>query len=368
MRKIIATQYKRSIFYMEIIALILLIGLAYNFIPSKKGTQTFYIPASDINTAIKTLEENGYEMTVIDRWVLALKKIPDEGWYTTTPNRYGRIAFFYTLYKQKTDATMDVVVFAGETKEELSTRLANDMKLDKQKLLEAYNSLALFEEADILAQRYTLARKANEITTMRYILMMSQRTLDSFKQEHVKKPFSISELKIIFIIASIIQKESNALEEMPLISSVIYNRLEKKMRLQMDSTLNYGVFSHTIVTPERIKNDTSSYNTYKYKGLPPHPLGTFTLDALKASINPAKSDYLYFMLNEKGKHDFSANYTEHIAHIKTFRAYQNEKKMKEEKALADKVLEEDTNETVKYFAPNPLGDLSVEIDWNKVKL
>lgn len=263
---------------------------------------------------------------------------------------------------------MDVVVFAGETKEELSTRLANDMKLDKQKLLEAYNSLALFEEADILAQRYTLARKANEITTMRYILMMSQRTLDSFKQEHVKKPFSISELKIIFIIASIIQKESNALEEMPLISSVIYNRLEKKMRLQMDSTLNYGVFSHTIVTPERIKNDTSSYNTYKYKGLPPHPLGTFTLDALKASINPAKSDYLYFMLNEKGKHDFSANYTEHIAHIKTFRAYQNEKKMKEEKALADKVLEEDTNETVKYFAPNPLGDLSVEIDWNKVKL
>ncbi|OYZ47512.1 MAG: hypothetical protein B7Y13_09900, partial [Sulfurovum sp. 24-42-9] len=93
MRKIIATQYKRSIFYMEIIALILLIGLAYNFIPSKKGTQTFYIPASDINTAIKTLEENGYEMTVIDRWVLALKKIPDEGWYTTTPNRYGRIAF-----------------------------------------------------------------------------------------------------------------------------------------------------------------------------------------------------------------------------------------------------------------------------------
>jgi UPF0755 protein len=123
------------------------------------------------------------------------------------------------------------------------------------------------------------------------------------------------ELKIVHIIASIIQKESNSIEEMPLISSVIYNRLEKNMRLQMDGTLNYGPYAHTIVTPERIKSDESDYNTYKHKGLPPHPLSTVTLDALKASMKPTKSDYIFFMLNEDGTHDFTATYDEHLEKI-----------------------------------------------------
>jgi UPF0755 protein len=114
---------------------------------------------------------------------------------------------------------------------------------------------------------------------------------------------------------------------MPLISSVIYNRLEKGMKLQMDGTLNYGPYAHTIVTPERIRNDTSEYNTYKHRGLPPHPLSTVTLDALKATMKPASSDYLFFMLNENGTHNFAASYDTHLENIRAFRAYQ-EAKMK----------------------------------------
>ena len=62
-------------------------------------------------------------------------------------------------------------------------------------------------------------------------------------------------------IASVIQKESANTEEMPLVSSVVYNRIKKGMRLQMDGTLNYGKFSHTRVTPKRIREDKSVYNT-----------------------------------------------------------------------------------------------------------
>jgi len=367
MIKSLEKHYKRLIILIEIILFIVLIVLAYNFTPSKKGTHTFYLPASDINTTISTLQKNGYEMTAIDKWILGLKKIPDEGWYSIKPNKYGRIPFFYTFYKQKTDALMDVVVFAGETKDEVCGRLANDTKTDKQKLLNAYNDMTRFTEADIIAGRYTLARKANEKTAIHYLFMTSEKTLEGFKKEYFTKPLSESELKVIYIVASIIQKESNSLKELPLISSVIYNRLEKNMRLQMDSTLNYGEYSHVIVTPERIKSDASAFNTYKHKGLPPQPLGSVTLDALKAAAKPSPTEFLYFMLNEKGSHDFSANYTEHIANIKIFRAYLDEKKMKEEQKQEIQ-KQEDTNKTINILTPSFLGDTAIEIDWQKVKL
>jgi len=103
---------------------------------------------------------------------------------------------------------------------------------------------------------------------------------------------------------------------MPLVSSVIYNRLSKGMALQMDGTLNYGVYSHIKVTPERIQNDSSRFNTYKYKGLPPSPIGAVSFDALKAAMKPAKTEYLYFMKNAQGKHDFTQSFDAHRQNVK----------------------------------------------------
>lgn len=335
MKKILSDIYRNFVLYFELYMLLLLIPLTYNLIPVNEGTKTFYIPSSNIDDVIKTLKTNGYEVTWMDKLMLRLRKIPDVGWYSVEPTEHGRILFFQHLYKQKTDELMDVVVYAGETKEELTARLAHDMKLDQEKLLNTYNVLARFKEADILAQRYTLARKADENTTMRYIFYRSRQKLDKFVKEYYTKTPKLMELKIVHIIASIIQKESNSIEEMPLISSVIYNRLEKNMRLQMDGTLNYGPYAHTVVTPERIKSDDSDYNTYKHKGLPPHPLSTVTLDALKASMKPTKSNYIFFMLNENGTHDFTATYDEHLENIRAFRKYQKEKeKGKEEEYKA----------------------------------
>lgn len=330
MKKILSDIYRNFVLYFEIYMLLLLIPLTYNFIPINKGTTTFYIPSSNIDDVIKTLKINGYEVTWMDKLMLRLRRTPDEGWYSVEPTEHGRFLFFQHLYKQKTDELMDVVVYAGETKEELTARLANDMKLDQEKLLNIYNRLARFKEADILAQRYTLARKADENTTMRYIFYKSRHKLNKFIKEHFTKTPDLMELKIVHIIASIIQKESNSIEEMPLISSVIYNRLDKGMRLQMDGTLNYGPYAHTIVTPERIQSDESEYNTYKHKGLPPHPLSTVTLDALKASMKPTESDYIFFMLNENGTHNFTATYDKHLENIRAFRNYQKEREKEEQ--------------------------------------
>lgn len=333
MIKILSDIYRNFVLYFKIYMLLLLIPLTYNFIPVNKGTQTFYISSSNIDDVIKTLKTNGYEVTWIDKLMLKLRKTPDEGWYSVEPTEHGRLLFFQHLYKQKTDELMDVVVYAGETKEELIVRLANDMKLDQEKLLNLYHTHAHFKEADILAQRYTLARKADENTTMQYIFLESRRKLNTFIKEYFTTTPDLTELKIIHIIASIIQKESNSIEEMPLISSVIYNRLEKGMRLQMDGTLNYGPYAHTIITPERIQSDESEYNTYKHKGLPPHPLGTVTLDSLKATMEPTESNYIFFMLNRDGTHNFSETYDKHLENIRAFRHYLRKERKRKRREL-----------------------------------
>ena len=116
-------------------------------------------------------------------------------------------------------------------------------------------------------------------------------------------------------VASVIQKEAASIEEMPMVSSVIYNRIKKGMRLQMDGTLNYGEYSHTKITHERIKTDKSSYNTYIYSGIPNTPVCNVSFDAIKAAIFPAKTSYLYFVKGKNGQHIFSCNYSTHIKNI-----------------------------------------------------
>ena len=103
---------------------------------------------------------------------------------------------------------------------------------------------------------------------------------------------------------------------MPKISSVIYNRLKKDMPLQMDGTLNYGEYSHTKVTPKRIKEDKSPFNTYLNRGLPPYPVSSVSIEAIKSAIHPAKTDFLFFVKNKNGTHSFSKTYKEHLKNIK----------------------------------------------------
>ncbi len=348
MKHIITAKYKCFVLFIEIFIVILLLPFFYNYFPIDKNTPTtFYIPSSNIDDVADALEKNGYTVTLIDKLMLKLIETPQKGWYHVDHDAYGRLLFFATIHNKKAE-TMDIIIYAGETAEELVIRLSKDMKLDKVKLQEKYKTLTRFQEADIFAKRYTIARKANEETTIQYLFDLSNTKLSKFEKENFSQKPDILTLKVLLTIASIIQKESNSVKEMPAISSVIHNRLEKGMRLQMDSTLNYGEHSHVIVTSERIKSDKSYYNTYKYKGLPPHPLSTVTLDALKAAMSPQKSDYLFFMLKPKGGHSFTATYEKHLEKIRAFRVYQKEQKKikaeqkkKEEEEKQKKAKEEE---------------------------
>jgi len=319
MRRIIKVKYHLLVLIIEITTLLIVFFLAYNFIsmPSKKTT--FYLEDSNISTLLKTLDKRGYPTYAIDKYVLKYMTLPEKGWYSLEARKEGRFQFFKSLHTKKTK-TMHIKIYAGETALELTQRLANDMKLNAKKLLNTYEAKSTYKEADIFSGQYILARNADENTSIDYLFTQSHKILNHFIQTKYHKKPTLIEIKVLFIIASIIQKESNSIEEMPLISSVIYNRLYKNMKLQMDGTLNYGKFAHSIVTPERIKNDNSAYNTYKHKGIPPAPLGTVSIEALEAAYHPARSKYLFFMLKKDGSHHFAQTYEEHLKNIRAFKS------------------------------------------------
>lgn len=115
----------------------------------------------------------------------------------------------------------------------------------------------------------------------------------------------------IITLASMIEKEAVTADEKPLIASVFYNRLRIGMPLQSDPTAVYKVRAFTGKVSKADIQHASPYNTYLNKGLPPGPIGNPGRGALQAAMNPAATDYLYFVARQDGTHYFSRTLDEH---------------------------------------------------------
>lgn len=122
------------------------------------------------------------------------------------------------------------------------------------------------------------------------------------------------------ILASIVQRETNYKPEYGQVASVYLNRLRKGMLLQADPTVKFALNDFAI---KRILNKDleidSPYNTYKYLGLPPGPIGLPELNVVDAVLNSTSSDYLYFCaVYGTGQHAFSKTYSEHLTHARAY--------------------------------------------------
>lgn len=125
------------------------------------------------------------------------------------------------------------------------------------------------------------------------------------------------------ILASVIEKEAGNKEDMPLVSSVFHNRLEKGMKLQSCATFNYTLPKEerkSALSAEQIATD-SPYNTYMYEGLPPTPICNPGYDALLAAVKPADTDYLYFCAkgDGTGASAFAETAKEHEANVEKYK-------------------------------------------------
>lgn len=123
----------------------------------------------------------------------------------------------------------------------------------------------------------------------------------------------------LLTLASVVEKETGKSEEQPLVASVFWNRLNKKMRLQSDPTTIYGLMPNFDGNLKRIHLQTFSiYNTYTIPELPVGPICNPGEKALRAVLHPAASDFLYFVGRGDGTHEFAKDYPTHNRNVQKF--------------------------------------------------
>jgi peptidoglycan lytic transglycosylase G len=123
-------------------------------------------------------------------------------------------------------------------------------------------------------------------------------------------------------MASIIEKETAVAEERPLVASVYYNRLQKKIALDADPSIIYAELLAGAYTGALHHDDmrfNSPYNTYTHVGLPPGPIANPGRSALEAAMHPAQSDYYYFVADAQGHHRFARTMEEHNKNVAAYR-------------------------------------------------
>ena len=120
-------------------------------------------------------------------------------------------------------------------------------------------------------------------------------------------------LRRLLTLASIVEKEARVPAERPVIAGVFHNRLKRKMLLQADPTVLYGLKRWDDRLTRRDLKSNHPYNTYRHPGLPPRPICSPGLACIEASVSPAKTPYLYFVTRKDGtgRHDFSRTLAEH---------------------------------------------------------
>ncbi len=178
-------------------------------------------------------------------------------------------------------------------------------------------------EGYLFPDTYYFPKRVSTDTILR---KMVARFNEQFPNEwHLRATALNRSVHEIVTLASIIEKETGAPFERPIISSVFHNRLKKRMRLESDPTVIYGIpdFDGNI---KRIHLSTlTPYNTYKIRGLPPGPIANPGRDAIKAALYPAETDYLFFVSKKDTTHHFSTNIGEHQ---KAVRKYQLRRRKK----------------------------------------
>ncbi len=222
-----------------------------------------------------------------------------------------------------------VTIPEGFTVAEIAETLERDAFVDRQQFISLAEDGGAEFQYDFLRGRPVLSLEGYLYPdTYRIPRHLSARKairifLDRFAQVVVARWNAQTEPKStlhdVITIASLVEREAKVPTEQPLIAGVLYNRLRRGWRLEVDATVLYALGRHkTTVTYEDLKID-SPYNTYRYAGLPPGPIASPGLAAIEAALTPAKTDYLFYVARPDGTHEFSKTFAEHLAAVRRYR-------------------------------------------------
>ncbi len=210
-----------------------------------------------------------------------------------------------------------VTIPEGFTAEQVATRFARATGIAEDEILKLVKTGAGSMDRPYL-------RRAHEGSLEGYLFPKTYRVkegskaadvvgmmLDQFEKEiaEVDLDFAKSrglDLHDLVTLASLVEREAKVAKERALVSSVIYNRLERRMRLEIDATIEYVLPGNRFRLLERHLRIDSPYNTYMYPGLPPGAIANPGLAALKAAAAPADTDFIYYVLTgTDGSHTFA---------------------------------------------------------------
>lgn len=276
--------------------------------------EVIQLPRGSIKTIVAHLHSQKVDVNTLDSLILRFFGKPQSGWIDLGGSEMAKADLLYKLTKAK-PPLKEITLIPGESAVFFIEQISQTLKIPKEELWRAYKERVECEDGNIIPQTYKIPYGINANELFAYLLNYSQKEYEKIAKQYGYEVNS-KEWKQILSIASIIQKEAANTQEMPLVSAVVYNRLKKGMPLQMDGSLNYGEYSHQKITPQRIREDNTPFNTYRYKGVPPCPCGSISKTALLSSLNPASVPYLYFVRNKNGVHSFSTNYKEHQENFK----------------------------------------------------
>jgi len=316
-RKRTKTEININLVVLNIVEFFLIICIVVIFYVTLPvySTKVIYIPKGSTTSIISYLNKSGYELNAIDNSIIRFLGYPQQGWIDFKTTKMTKADFLYKLVTSKA-ALVEVTLIPGETYHFFLKDVAKRMRLSEERLFEEYKKYAFKDDGNILAESYSFPLGMSEENLIYYLINYTSRRYEEISRK-IFGEYNQQTWYYYISIASVIQKEAASIEEMPMVASVIYNRLTKGMPLQMDGTLNYGIYSHDKVTAARIREDKSDYNTYLNKGIPPHPVSAVSIHAIKAAVFPSKTNYLYFVKdNSTNVHRFAGTYQEHVYNIK----------------------------------------------------
>lgn len=231
-------------------------------------------------------------------------------------------------FRNNDQESVNLVITKLRTKQDFAKLVSKKFECDSITVINMLNTDSTMKEFNvttetaftfILPNTYSFFWTSTPMTIFKSLYRESEKF---WNEERVNKASKLGITpKQAYIIASIVEEETNAKSDKPLIASVYLNRIRLGMPLQADPTVKFALqdFGIKRVLQGHLQVQ-SPYNTYINRGLPPGPVCTPALNTIDSVLNATKTNYLYFVANSdfSGTHIFTTNYADHLKYAREY--------------------------------------------------
>jgi UPF0755 protein len=249
-----------------------------------------------------------------------------EGCYRFRANT-SNVQVLYSIFSGKQVYTISVTYPEGIALRQFASITAKKLDIDSAEFVRLANSDSVLEEYNIpgksaegylMPNTYMFYWKEPAIEVIKILIEKQDKV---WNEQFKKIADSIGKSRHeILTLASMVEAESPVADERPVVSGLFVNRLRIGRKLESDPTVQYalGVKKRLLYSDLEVK---STYNTYKYPGLPPGPINSPSVSSIKAALYPAKHDYIYFVSkgDGSGRHNFSKTFSQHSYYVNLYR-------------------------------------------------